>query len=237
MWKDLFSFNRAERRGIWVLSLLATCVWAVQLIPTFWNKESPHTEAEANAKLLAAVEQISVIAKEERSWTSYTRDTSYFRRSYRRDAYRNIGKYRVDNRTPTSSWNTTIVELNTADSASLEQLNGIGKVLASRIIRYRDRLGGFHSLDQLKEVYGLPPDLEEKNAGRITLDPSVIRSFQLDTAGFRLLARHPYIGYERAKMIMGMKRKGRLPQDALALCHTLGIEDSLSLRLLPYIRL
>lgn len=48
-----------------------------------------------------------------------------------------------------------IIDLNEADSSKLETIRGIGPAFASRIIKYRNRLGGFHSKEQLREVYGL----------------------------------------------------------------------------------
>jgi competence protein ComEA len=50
---------------------------------------------------------------------------------------------------------TTVIDLNTATTAQLEQLPGVGEVLATRIAAYRDTRGGFRSIDQLKEVSGI----------------------------------------------------------------------------------
>ncbi|WP_343950710.1 ComEA family DNA-binding protein [Nonomuraea longicatena] len=49
----------------------------------------------------------------------------------------------------------TVIDLNTATIAQLEQLPGVGEVLATRIATYRDTQGGFRSIDQLKEVSGI----------------------------------------------------------------------------------
>ncbi|NDF99641.1 MAG: helix-hairpin-helix domain-containing protein, partial [Chitinophagia bacterium] len=51
------------------------------------------------------------------------------------------------------------MSLNESDSVSLEKLPGIGPVLASRIIRYREKLGGFYHRSQLREVYGIDDSL------------------------------------------------------------------------------
>ncbi len=55
--------------------------------------------------------------------------------------------------------NPVALSLNGADSAALEQLPGIGPVLASRIVRYREKLGGFYNVAQLREVYGISDSL------------------------------------------------------------------------------
>lgn len=47
------------------------------------------------------------------------------------------------------------VNINTASAAELESLPGIGQALARRIIEYRERFGGFQSIEQLKEVSGI----------------------------------------------------------------------------------
>lgn len=47
------------------------------------------------------------------------------------------------------------VNLNTATAAELEELPGVGPVLAQRIIAYREKNGGFRSVEELKEVPGI----------------------------------------------------------------------------------
>src|SRR3569833_498755 len=54
--------------------------------------------------------------------------------------------------------NGVVIELNSADSAKLTELKGIGSSFARRIVNYRNRLGGFISKEQLKEVYGMDDD-------------------------------------------------------------------------------
>ncbi|GII89948.1 hypothetical protein Ssi02_01790 [Sinosporangium siamense] len=64
------------------------------------------------------------------------------------------------------SLDTPLIDLNGATAEQLEQLPGVGAVLAARIVEYRDAHGGFRSVDQIKEVTGIGPakfsDLKDK---------------------------------------------------------------------------
>jgi competence protein ComEA len=83
-------------------------------------------------------------------------------------------------------------ELNKCDSSELDKLPGIGPVLASRIIKYRKLLGGYVSVSQLREVYGLRDSIFNMIAGRVSVDSNSITVIQINKAGFKDLIRHPY---------------------------------------------
>ncbi len=97
--------------------------------------------------------------------------------------------------------------LNSCDSALLTQLPGIGPVLASRIIKYRNLLGGYYSINQLKEVYGLKEENFDKAKNQIILDKNDISKFSLDTASFKTMVRHPYIGKDMAWKIINFRKE------------------------------
>jgi len=93
-------------------------------------------------------------------------------------------------------------DLNQADSSQLISIYGIGGKLSARIIKYRDRLGGFVSLDQLKEVYGLDTTVIRE----LKMKCFITGSFQpkrinINTASEKEFATHPYIKYAIAKAI------------------------------------
>jgi len=64
------------------------------------------------------------------------------------------------------------INLNQASPADLAFLPGIGPVLAQRVINYREKVGGFKSLSQLKEVPGIGERKFERIKDRITLEES-----------------------------------------------------------------
>jgi DNA uptake protein ComE-like DNA-binding protein len=103
------------------------------------------------------------------------------------------------------------IELNTCDSASLESLPGLGPVLSARIIRYRNLLGGFASVKQLREVYGLPEETFNLVSGRLTADSLLIKKININTADFKQLIRLPYIDrYDVNSILKYRELKGRI---------------------------
>lgn len=63
----------------------------------------------------------------------------------------------------------TLVNINTATSAELQTLPGIGPVRAQRIIEYRDQRRGFTRVDQLQEIYGIGPKTFESLREMVTV--------------------------------------------------------------------
>lgn len=100
-----------------------------------------------------------------------------------------------------------IVELNSADSLSLTKLKGIGRSFARRIVTYRDLLGGFYSVSQLYEVYGLNPDLVNSLTPNIWVDSSAIRRININLIGYEELKGHPYLTDYQAKSIIYYRSK------------------------------
>jgi len=99
------------------------------------------------------------------------------------------------------------VLINTADTVELATLPGIGPAFAGRIARYRQKLGGYHSLDQLAEVYGMDSARLALIMPRMELDGAPLRTIDINTAIADTLARHPYIGWKLAKVIVAYRQQ------------------------------
>ncbi len=128
-----------------------------------------------------------------------------------------------------------IIELNSADTAKLTQLNGIGSSFAKRIISYRDRLGGFIRKDQLKEVFGLD---SEKYAGlqaQVSVDVSNIKKINVNTITFDRLSHFPYLTYKQANAIIRF-REQHGEYESLTDLKNIAIMDDLTIqKIKPYI--
>jgi DNA uptake protein ComE-like DNA-binding protein len=91
------------------------------------------------------------------------------------------------------------------------RLPGIGPVLSARIIKYRRLLGGFVRVEQLKEVYGLPPETYEVIKGRVFTDSTFVKRININTCEWRDLVRIPYFEkYEVTAILKYRKLAGRI---------------------------
>ncbi len=97
----------------------------------------------------------------------------------------------------------TRVELNAADTATLKKIPGIGSYYARKIADYRDRLGGFVSVAQLKELEDLPEDVGKW----FTVSPMVRRPLQVNRMSVGALRRHPYLNFYQSRVIVEHRRK------------------------------
>lgn len=97
-------------------------------------------------------------------------------------------------------------DLNSASAEELEKINGIGNTLAIRIIRYRTKLGGFVDDIQLKDVYGIPYETEEKLLEKFTVKtPVQVKGLNINTASLLDLSEIVYFDYELAREIINYR--------------------------------
>ena len=100
-----------------------------------------------------------------------------------------------------------LVSINSCSVDSLEMLKGIGPIFAKRIVAFRSKLGGFYSLSQLREVYGLPMETIELILPNLNLDTTQIKKIRLNSADVKALSMHPYISYNETKAIVNYRQQ------------------------------
>ena len=98
------------------------------------------------------------------------------------------------------------VEINTADSATLVWVDGIGAKSASEIIKYRRLLGGYHSVEQLSELKCITESNFEKILPKIWCDSFVISKIDINFARSLELERHPYISAQALRRIVKQRQ-------------------------------
>jgi DNA uptake protein ComE-like DNA-binding protein len=105
-------------------------------------------------------------------------------------------------------------ELNSADTTLLAKLPGIGSGRAKMIVNRRRELGGFYSVEQLKEIDAMPDSIVEALIPYIIIELDSVKLIDVNRASVKRLHRHPYISYYQAKAIYDLRwdkhHKGRI---------------------------
>lgn len=105
------------------------------------------------------------------------------------------------------------VDLNSADTTLLMQVKGIGRGYAKGIVRFRKETGGFVSVDQLREIYGMRPENFDKIRPFCTVNTALIQRIKVNIASVERLNAHLYINFYQAKALFELRRsKGKLKE-------------------------
>lgn len=100
-----------------------------------------------------------------------------------------------------------VLELNTASVQHLARLPGMNFQLAKRLLEFRDYLGGFHTVRQIRELHGFPDSSFREVKSRLRVSKAHLRKIDLNTASSDELEDHPYITRKMAEAIYGLKRR------------------------------
>lgn len=99
------------------------------------------------------------------------------------------------------------IEINDADTLELDKVKGIGITFANRIIKYRDRIGGFYKKEQLMEVFGLDSVKYNEIKDQILVDASRLKKININTASFEDFKNHPYIRYKQVNALIAYRKQ------------------------------
>lgn len=200
--------TRGQWRGYIILSGILSLLLLALI---FWPLNIRQPLPSGNSELQKVV---SLYGDEIRSTQKQSTRLHY---SPRRDSFpvqrRFNGKRRYRN-----PYDTLLVDINTADTARLQQLRGIGPVFASRIVKYRNLLGGFVDIRQLLEVYGMDENRFSSIEPHLTASSLNVRKMRINSASFEELRSHPYLDYYQARAIVDYRRTVgpvRNPEDLL----------------------
>jgi len=130
-----------------------------------------------------------------------------------------------------------ILGINSADSAQLIEVSGIGPFYAGAIVNYRNSLGGYRNMSQLMELYKMDSAKLEKMLPQLYLDSMVISKISINKVEFKDLLKHPYIDYETTKYILNKRQKLGKFAALYELKDPVNMPDSLYQKILPYIKL
>lgn len=131
----------------------------------------------------------------------------------------------------------SIIEINTADTNAFISLPGIGSKLASRIVNFREKLGGFYSIDQISEIYGLPDSTFQKIKQFLKIEGTVLKQININTATLDELRSHPYIKYQLANPIIAYRDQHGAFTKIEDIKKVFVITDDIYYKIAPYLTL
>lgn len=138
-------------------------------------------------------------------------------------------------RTPRSS--LPAVGINSADTSAWIALPGIGSKLASRIVAYREKLGGFFSINQLREVYGISDSVFQIIQPRLLPEPALLRKMDVNTVTEKELGTHPYFRGKLASLLPAYRQQHGAFTNLEALKDIPIVTDDIFQRIIPYLKL
>jgi competence protein ComEA len=128
-----------------------------------------------------------------------------------------------------------VIEINSADSAKLTTVRGIGPSFAVRIIRYRNRLGGFYHKEQLKEVFGVDSVKYAEINGQLSVNPKLVNKININTISFDQLRIFPYLNYKQANAIIQYRTQHGAYRYITDMKNIFILDDAILHKIEPYI--
>lgn len=98
------------------------------------------------------------------------------------------------------------IDINRADTTEFKKLRGIGSVYANRIVKFRNSLGGYFSVDQIKDVWGISDSLYIAIKPYFILNPDTVQKKNINLLTKEELVKHPYIDWKKAKVIQSYQK-------------------------------
>ena len=100
-----------------------------------------------------------------------------------------------------------IVDLNTADTTLLMQITGIGRGFAKGIVHFRQQSGGFVTVDQLSEIYGMRKENLDRIRPFCKVNQELVKKIKVNIASVQRLKGHPYLSFYQSRAIYELRRK------------------------------
>lgn len=211
--KRFLQFSRGEWCGIIILLSLIFITYAtVFFLPIQVDEATDYSEF---------MEEISHFQNEQQriadsiAWTrsqrnyrqrnySSRRNTTYYGSKYQRDTISQKPWSKTEKRL---GYEIIKLDINTCDSSDIMRVPQFGAKRAKKVIEYRVRLGGFYSLQQIKEIYILQNIDEELLSKYFVVNKHHIRKINVNQASYKEMISHPYFDVYLTKTILNHRQK------------------------------
>ena len=127
------------------------------------------------------------------------------------------------------------VDVNLAGTSILIALPGIGPGFARRIVNFRTRLGGFYSVEQVSETFGMADSTFQKIKPHLFVQPGDVKKININTATVEELKSHPYIRYNLANVIVNFRKQHGNFATVEDIKKIMILDDETYLKLQPYL--
>ena len=212
-----FQFTKGERRGLFAVALIGFCMHTGFVVLRELERDGTAQIRFLESQAVPQTEQV-VTPRPDSSVPRNNQKPVRPRqnaRQYTRQASKKIG-------------------INTATSEDWQSIYGIGSYRAERILKFREHLGGFRSVDQVAETWGLPDSVFQEIRHQLVLDGQ-LRKMNVNSATAEQLAAHPYVDWKAARQILRYRKQhGHFTGDS-SLLQVHGIDSAWIQRMWGYL--
>lgn len=223
----VFGISQSEIKGLYSLFLLLLIYVLASMYYTYIEEDELATSFEPKVWNSALVKM-----PKPREWVKYPVHKKWERRLGSSGNFKraNFPVY-IKKWAPNQQWT---LDINLADSAAWVGLKGIGPGFAKRILAYRQRLGGFNAVLQLREVYGLDSVWVDENKSHLKIGTGVFRTLRVNQMAWNEF-RHPYLPYAQVKLFLTYRKQHPYISSFEELEKIHGLDMAVWIRLKPYL--
>ena len=131
----------------------------------------------------------------------------------------------------------TLINLNTADTTEFMKIYGIGAFYAKQIIRYREKLGGYITKEQLFEVWKMTPEAYDKIKDHVFISEKDVKRININSVTIEVLNAHPYLNWNQANSIVKMRMQRNGFKNIEEIKESVLIDSETYEKLFPYLSL
>ncbi len=238
---EYFSFSRTERNGIIFLLVLIL----LAILTLIYLKNRTITPSLSQQVIQSELDRLSQLTPSDRqqSTNSFQDSLWHSKKPTEQAAFQDdqpnskqvfTAQKKTYNKQDYKAQEKKIITFD-LNSASLDQMvaSGTREWLAKRIVKYRSILGGYHSKEQLKEVYGMKASNYQWIVKRANVNqPFTLKKIDLKNADFKTILKHPYVEYEQVKSIMQLRKENKLDNSSVKSLFS----NTIYAKLVPYLK-
>ena len=151
---------------------------------------------------------------------------------------KNVSEH-IDNESTAANKNKSNlqIDINSSTAEEFQQIKGIGETYSNRIVDYREQVGGFYRIEQIAEVFGIDSSLYQSIEHQLIIQEVELKQISLNFASINDLKNHPYVDYKLARKIYDERVQNGPYQSMDTFLERCVIEESLAVKITPYLKL